>query len=180
MDRPVLEVLLGKLADPRRGDERLGLVVLPSGDEDRTAEGVAVGDRLRQRFAVSGLRLASDVKIRARLGPQAPVASAVGEELRADRVVFLHEIAEDAGRNDDSPSIGKTFGFRRHQVRIEKKGQVRLQDGLLVKEEVPLGVGAMRIAGGVFQLELLDEPRLAATGVLAVAVGADDVHLYLG
>ena len=170
----MLEVLFLELANPGRGDEGLGFVVLAAGDEDGAAEGVLVGDVLGECLAVVALGFAAHVVVGAGFDPEAAVAGAVGEELGADDEVVLGEVAHGAHGLDHA-----ILDLGADDIGVEEQGDVGFKLHLLVEQQIPLRVAACGVAHGVLEAEFLDETGLAAAGFSAVAVGADDVHLDL-
>src|SRR5205823_6628441 len=58
--------------------------------------------------------------------------------------------------------------LHRHDIRIEEEGDVRLGDHAIVEEDVPVRVAARRVPDGIFEAQLLDEPRFAPSLPAAV------------
>jgi len=61
-------------------------------------------------------------------------------------------------------------------IGVEEEANFGFQDDLFVEEQVPLGVNAGRVAGGVLEAEFLDDAGLTGAGFGAVAIGTYDVH----
>jgi hypothetical protein len=179
VDRTVLEIAFLESARPARRRKVLRRVVATTGDQNGTAEGVFVGDRLRERLAEFIARLTTDLKIRAGLGSEATVTGAIREELRVHGVVFFHQVAHDARGADLAAPIGQRHGLGGNQIGVEEERDVGFQFHLFVEQEIPLRIRAVGIARGIFEFELLDESGLAATGFGPVAIGTDDVHFHL-
>src|SRR5262249_24954963 len=112
--------------------------------------------------------------LRAGLQAEPAVAGAVAEQLRVDAVDVLRLVAADQGLLD--PVVGGPGG---EEDAVEKQGDVRLADDLVVQEQVPELPGALGVVDGVVEAEFLQQAALAPAGPALVAAGADDVHLDL-
>jgi len=168
------QVLARHFARPGRRRERHGAAVVARGEQDARAERFAVGFLRREAFAELGASFAAGAELGARLDSEARIACRIHVQGGPDAVNVLALVAARQHVADAAVFDGGAV-----EDRFEQQGDVRFAHHLVIQQQVPHLPGALRVAHGVFEPQLFDQPALAPAGAPLVAVGADDVHLHL-
>ena len=92
-DRPVLQLLLGDFARPRRRRERHRVVIQARGEQNAGAQRAILRLLRRQRFAELGARFAARAHFGAGLQAETRIARAVAEHAGANAVEMLALVA---------------------------------------------------------------------------------------
>ena len=174
-----LEVLLRELADPVGRNESLRGGMLARHEHDRAAESVVVGLLGRERFTMGCACLAAFGEISTCLRAKSAVATAVGKPFCFDEKFVVRRIAQGTDRRDAAFALFIYADLGAHAGGVEQKRDVGFGFDLLVKQEIPLRVAAVRVAHGVLKTQFLKDAGFAAAGLSAMGIGADNVHADL-